>query len=87
METNETKIKELTETIVEAITALSLGKEPSLLSNSVYKSIAKHPNFNQIKDLIAEHIQNFDGKLESSEEWKSLIDFRFKIVELYNKKQ
>jgi len=86
METNETKIKELTETIVEAVTALSLGKEPSLLSNSIYKSIAKHSNFSEIKELIAEHIRNFDGKLESSEEWKSLIDFRFKIVELYNKK-
>lgn len=33
METNEKKIKELSETIVESIVSLSLGKEPNLLSS------------------------------------------------------
>jgi hypothetical protein len=35
MEINEKKLKETAENIVESIAALSLGKEPSLLSNSV----------------------------------------------------
>ncbi|MBN1251190.1 MAG: hypothetical protein JXA16_03575 [Bacteroidales bacterium] len=86
METNEKKIKELTETIVESIVSLSLGKEPNLLSNSVYKSIAKHPNYFHIRQLIIEHLQNFDGKIETAEEWKKLTDFRYKIIDLYNNK-
>jgi hypothetical protein len=86
METNEKKIKELSETIVESIVSLSLGKEPNLLSSSVYKSIAKHPNYFPIRQLIIEHLQNFDGKMETAEEWKKLNDFRFKLIELYNSK-
>jgi hypothetical protein len=86
METNEKKIKELSETIVESIVSLSLGKEPNLLSNSVYKSIAKHPNYLRIRQLIIEHLQNFDGKMETAEEWKKLNDFRFNLIELYNLK-
>ena len=83
METNEKKVKETAEDIVESIAALSLGKEPSLLSNSVYKSISSHAHFQQIKQLVIEHIQSLDGKIETGEEWKRLNDFRYKIVELY----
>lgn len=86
MDTNEKKIKELTETIVESIVSLSLGKEPNLLSNSVYKSIANHPNYLRIRQLVVEHLQNFDGKIETAEEWKKLADFRFNIIDLYNTK-
>ena len=87
METNEKKIKEKAEDIVEAITALSLGKEPSLLSNSVFKSIVANPNFQQIKQALIDYLISFDGKLETTEEWKTLNDFRFKIVELYSKSE
>jgi len=85
MEITEKKIKETAEDIVEAIVALSLGKEPNFLSNSVYKSIATHTNFQQIKLLVIDYLQTFDGKLETTEEWKALNDFRFKIVELHTK--
>jgi hypothetical protein len=83
METSEKKVKETAEEIVESIAALSLGKEPSLLSNRVYKTISTHKNFKQIKQLVIDHLQNFDVKIETTEEWKALNDFRFKIVELY----
>lgn len=86
METNEKKIKELAENIVEAVVNLSLGKEPKLLSNSVFKSMPKHPNFIRIKNLIIEHLQLFDGKLETADDWKRLNDFRFKLIELYENK-
>jgi len=86
MDTNEKKIKELTETIVESIVSLSIGKEPNLLSNSVYKSIANHSNFLRFRQLVIEHLQNFDGKIETAEEWKKLTDFRFNIIDLYNTK-
>ena len=83
---DENKIKELTENIVESIVSLSLGKEPNFLSNSVYKSIANHPNFLQIRKLVVEHLQTFDGKIETAEEWKKLNDFRFNLIDLYNTK-
>jgi len=86
MDTNEKKIKELTENIVESIISLSLGKQPNLLSNSVYKFIANHPNYLQIRQLVVEYLQNFDGKVETAEEWKKLTDFRFNIIDLYNTK-
>ncbi len=86
METNEKKIKELAENIVEAVVNLSLGKEPKLLSNSVFKSMQKHPNFIRIKNLVIEHLQLFDGKLETADDWKRLNDFRFKLIELYENK-
>jgi hypothetical protein len=85
MEITEKKIKETAEDIVEAITAISLGKQPNILSNSVYKSIATHTNFQQIKQLVIDYLQTFDGKLDTTEELKALNDFRFKIVELYSK--
>jgi hypothetical protein len=85
MEINEKKLKETAENIVESIAALSLGKEPSLLSNSVFKSISTHENFQQIKQLVVDYLQTFDGKLETSEELRALTDFRFKIMELYSK--
>ncbi len=87
METNEKKIKEFAEKIVEAVICLSLGKEPKLFSNSVLKSMSKHPNFMRIKNLIIEHLQFFDGKLESADDWKRLNDFRFRLIELYENKQ
>ena len=85
MEINEKKVKETAENIVEAIAALILGKEPGILSNSVYKSIATHENFPQIKQLVIDYLKNFDGKYETTDEWKTLNDFRFKLVELYSK--
>jgi len=83
---DENKIKELTENIVESIVSLSLGKEPNFLSNLVYKSVANHPNFLQIRKLVVEHLQTFDGKIETAEEWKKLNDFRFNLIDLYNTK-
>ena len=86
METNEKKIKEFAERIVDAVINLSLGKEPKLFSNSVFKSISKHPNFIRIKNLIIEHLQFFDGIIETTDEWKRVNDFRFKLIELYENK-
>ena len=81
---NEKQIKELVENIVEAIVAASLGKEPSLLSNAVFKTIADHPNYALIKSAVIAYLQAFDGKVESTEEWKRLSDFRFQVVALYS---
>ena len=80
---NEKEIKELTENIVESIVSLSLGKEPNLLSNTVFKNIYKHPKYNEIKKLYIIFLTDFDGKYETPDELKKLIDFRFKLIQLY----
>lgn len=80
---NEKDIKEKSEQIIEALTDLSLGKEPHLLSNDIFRKLGKHPNFEQIKNTYIGYLQTFDGKIDSPEEIKLLFDFRMKITALY----
>jgi hypothetical protein len=80
---NEKEIKELSENITESIINLSLGKEPNLISGKVFKTIAHHPKFNEIKNLYINFLEDFDGKYETPEELKKLTDFRFSLFQLY----
>ena len=80
---NEKEVKELCENIVESIVDLSLGKEPGLLSGKVFKSVAKHPNYEKMKTLYIEFLTGFDGKYEKSEEIQKLAEFRFNLVKLF----
>lgn len=79
----EKEIKDKAEQIVDAFVALSLGKEPGMLSNDVFKKLSTHSNFEQIRAAINTYVQNFDGKVDSPEAIKRLFDFRMEIVELY----
>ena len=81
---NEKEMKERAEEIVEALTCLSLGKEPGLLSGKVYKRLAAHANFSAIRDAYAGYLQSFDGKTDTTEELKKLFDFRIQIVQLFD---
>lgn len=80
---NEKDIKELSENIVESIVALSLGKEPGLISGKVFKTISQHPRYEEMKKLYIEFLSGFDGKYETTAEVKRLTDFRFNLVQLY----
>jgi hypothetical protein len=80
---NEKEIKEISEDIVEAIVALSLGREPNFISGKIFKTISKHPQYENMKKLYIDFLMNFDGKFESTEEIKKLSDFRFALVQLY----
>ncbi len=79
----EKEIAEKAETIIEALTLLSMGKEPSMLSNSVFKKLGKHRNFVLIRNAYTSYLQNFDGKLETSDEIRKLFEFRLKITQLF----
>ena len=81
---NEKEIKDKAEQIVEALIDLSLGKEPNMLSNEAFRKLSKHPNFDEIRNLLISYLQQFDGKLDSTEEIKRLFDFRIKIVDLFS---
>ncbi len=80
----EKEIKDKAEQIIEALTALSLGREPNMLSNDAFKKLSSHPNFYQIKETYINYLQSFDGKVESADDVKKMFDFRMNIVNLFD---
>jgi hypothetical protein len=81
----EKDVIELSTDIVEGLTKLSMGFNAGVFSGKVIKSLESHSNLEEIKSLFTEHITSFKGAYNTSEELKTLIDFRFKLVEAYNK--
>ena len=80
----EKEIKDKAEQIVEALTALSLGKEPNMLSGDVLKKLPAHPNFEKIRNAYSNYLQSFDDKVDAAEDIKRLFDFRMEIVALFD---
>jgi hypothetical protein len=80
----EKEIKDRAEQIIEALTAISLGREPNMLSNDAFKKLSAHDNFQIIRDTYITYLQSFVGKVESPDDIKMLFDFRMKIVELFD---
>ena len=81
----EKEIIDLSNDIVEGLTKLAMGSETGLFSGKVIKSLESHPNLKEIKSLFTKHITSFKGAYDTTEELKTLTDFRFKVVEAYNK--
>jgi len=79
----EKEIKDKAELIVEALAALSLGKEPNLLSGEVFKKLSGHQNFEKIKSAYIAYLQSFDGNIDTPEDIKRMFDFRLEIVGLF----
>lgn len=80
----EKEIKEKAELIVEALTALSMGREPNVLSGEVFKKLSGHQNYIQIRDAYIKYLQTFDGKVDTAEDIKAMFDFRLEIVSLFD---
>lgn len=80
----EKEIKEKAEQIIEALTSLSLGNEPTMFSNEAFRKLYKHDNYLEIRDAYVAFLNEFEGRIESPEDIKRLFDFRMKIVELFN---
>lgn len=80
----EKEIKEKAELIVEALTALSMGREPNVLSGEVFKKLSGHQNYIQIRDAHIKYLQTFDGKVDTAEDIKAMFDFRLEIVSLFD---
>ncbi len=80
----EKEIKEKAEQIVEALTALSFGKEPNMLSGEVFKKLSGHQNFTQIKTAYIAYLQSFDGCVDAPDDIKRMFDFRMEIVNLFD---
>ena len=83
---DEKKIINLSEEIVYAITDISLGKSKGGLMNSVNKTLSKNPAlFSQLRDAYVNYLQSIDGKVDEVMEVKALSDFRYQIVDIYDK--
>jgi hypothetical protein len=80
---DEKELMELSEEILQALTKLVMGGSPGFLSNSVFKNLASHKHFEEIKSLYSSFIVSFEGQYNNASELKKLSDFRYKIVELY----
>lgn len=80
----EKEIKDRAEQIIEALTAISLGREPNMLSNDAYRKLSAHDNFLLIRDAYITYLQLFEGKVESPDDIKKLFDFRMQILELFD---
>lgn len=84
---NEKELIEKAEEIIEALTSLSMGKEPGLMSGKVFKNLSTHPQFIPIRDCYIKYLQSFDGKSDDINELKRIGDLRIEIVTLYDKEQ
>jgi len=80
---DEKELIELSEEIIDSLTKLVLGESPGFLSNNVFKKLASHKHFKEIKSLYSSFIVSFEGQYKDASELKKLSDFRYKIVELY----
>ena len=80
----EKEIKDRAEQIIEALTAISLGREPNMLSNDAFRKLSAHDNFQTIRNAYISYLQLFEGKVESPDDIKMLFDFRMRIVELFD---
>jgi len=62
-----------------------MASETGLFSGKVIKSLESQPNLEEIKSLITGHMTSFKGAYNTKEELKTLTDFRFNVVDVYNK--
>jgi hypothetical protein len=80
---DEKELIELSDEIIDALTKLAMGDKPGFLSGSVYKSLASHSKFLDMKLLYCNFLSAFDGNYSEPAKLKKLTDFRFSLIELY----
>jgi hypothetical protein len=83
---DEKELIELSDEIIDAITKLAMGAKPGFLSGSIYKNIAAHAKFMEMKQLYCDFLQDFDGSYSDAAKLKKLTDFRFGLIALYQTK-
>ena len=84
---DEKELLELSDEIVNAMTKLTLGEKPGFLSGTVFKKLATHSRFTEMKQLYCDLLLSFDGTYSDATELKKLTDFRYKLVELFQSAQ
>lgn len=75
----------LSEKIIKAIIELNYLDETNLYSDEMMEIIAKHPKYEDMKNLYIDFLNNSDCKYDTEAEIKKLTEFRCKIEEIYLK--
>jgi len=83
---DEKELIELSDEIIDALTKLVMGAKPGFLSGSIYKNLATHSKFLEMKELYCALLSEFDGNYSEPSKLKKLTDFRFSLIELYQSK-
>lgn len=81
---DEKKIIIMSESIVNAIVDISMGRSKFSLTNTVLKKLSNNPEiFERVRDCYIEYLGTIDSKIDETMEVKKLSDFRYKIVDVY----
>lgn len=81
---DEKKIIVMSESIVNAIVDISMGRSKFSLTNTILKKLSNNPEiFERVRDCYIEYLGTIDSKIDETMEVKKLSDFRYKIVDVY----
>lgn len=81
---DEKKIIIMSESIVNAIVDISMGRSKFSLTNTVLKKLSNNPLlFEHVRDCYIEYLGTIESKIDETMEVKKLSDFRYKIVDIY----
>lgn len=81
---DEKKIIIMSESIVNAIVDISMGRSKFSLTNTVLKKLSNNPLlFERVRDCYIEYLGTIESKIDETMEVKKLSDFRYKIVDIY----
>jgi len=70
--------------IIVAFMKLSLGKRVGLFSCSVYRRLKNHKNFDAMRRLIIDYLEQYNGDFSSPDKLLELSKFRIQLLNLYN---
>ena len=83
---DEKKIIVMSESIVNAIVDISMGRSKFSLTNTVLKKLSTNPMlFESVKNCYIEYLGTIKDKIDTTLEVKQLSDFRYAIVDIYEK--
>lgn len=85
---DEKKIIKLSNELVNTIVDFSLGegKVKSLVPSSVAKKLSSNVDlFNCLKECYINYLSSVDNKIDDTVELKKLTDFRYQLVEIFEK--
>jgi hypothetical protein len=80
---NQQETKNLSEKIIKAIIDLNYLNETKLYSDEMMEIIAKHPKYEDMKNLYIDFLNNSDCKYDTELEIRKLTDFRCKIEGIF----
>ena len=83
---DEKKIIVMSESIVNAIVDISMCRSKFSLTNTVLKKLSNNPAlFENVRNCYIEYLGTIEDKIDTTMEVKRLSDFRYEIVDIYEK--